>query len=506
MADIHEDPEPELPRPVRTRKGVILVGARAVVGLIGIGTAVVTVAAATWLPLPTVGDGPTSTLVTPVAAAQQRICPGPVLRLGDETGQDATTAISVGRSEVVRASTRGVPALEDMQATQNTTNVPSQRLTLAPATEGEDSGILAGSQSQYVEAVDFVGFAAAQCAKPSSERWLVGGATVTGRTTLISLNNPSKVSSTVNLSIYSETGLVSAAGSDGIVVPPGGQRILSLAGFAPGIASPVVRVLSTGGQVVANLQESIVRTLDPGGVDLLGATTRPGTLTVIPGITLTDHDTVEAVQGAAGYQDINAILRIFIPGTGPAEARITAVAEDGSSPASTSTLTIDAGVVSDFPLGDFADGSYTISVATDLPAVVAARASTVTLVDGPPADLTEGTEPKIDLTDFAWFVGAPELRQQALVSVAPGPSPVLHLVNTGTADAVVTIDAATGTANTVTVLAGAALAVPVVGGISYSLAGFETLRASVSYQDAGKLASFVLSPPEHGSQPVMVYW
>ena len=262
MADIHEDPEPELPRPVRTRKGVILVGARAVVGLIGIGTAVVTVAAATWLPLPTVGDGPTSTLVTPVAAAQQRICPGPVLRLGDETGQDATTAISVGRSEVVRASTRGVPALEDMQATQNTTNVPSQRLTLAPAAEGEDSGILAGSQSQYVEAVDFVGFAAAQCAKPGSERWLVGGATVTGRTTLISLNNPSTVSSTVNLSIYSETGLVSAAGSDGIVVPPGGQRILSLAGFAPGIASPVVRVLSTGGQVVANLQESIVRTLE----------------------------------------------------------------------------------------------------------------------------------------------------------------------------------------------------------------------------------------------------
>lgn len=481
---------------------LVLAGARGVVGLVGVGIAIATVSAATVLPIPVLGTGATSSVVNPVAAAQQRICPGPVLRLGDETGQEATTAISLGRAEVARSSTRGTPALENLTPTGNAANTPSERLVLAPAAAGEDPGLLAGSQSQYASAPDYVGFAATDCAAPSSESWLVGGSTVTGRTTLLELNNPSKVAALVGITVFSETGTIQAAGTDGILVPAGGQHILSLAGFAPGIASPVVRVVSQGGQVTAHLQESIVRTLDPGGVDLVGTTTRPSTVTVIPGIVVADHETIEAAAGLQGYQDIHGVLRVLVPGDpgdGTTSVTVSVISEDASSPTSEATITVDTGRVADVPLGDFAAGTYTIVVTTEKPAVATIRTSAVTLA--------AGAEPRVTATDLAWFVGAPELRDRALVSIAPGPQPMVHLVNTGTAEAVVTLEPTSGggAGNTVTIAVGGAVAVPVTGGQSYLLAGFASLRASVSYQGDGRLAGFVAHPQERLAQPVTVY-
>lgn len=487
-------------RPVGRR--IVLAGARGAVGLIGVGVAIATVTAATVLPLPTLGTGATSTVVNPVAATQQRICPGPILRLGDDTGQEATTALSLGSPSIERASTRGTPALENLTPTDNTANVPSQRLILPPAAAGEDPGLLAGSQSQYVDAGDDVGFAATDCAAPSSESWLVGGSTVTGRTTLLELSNPSNVAALVDLSIYAETGAVEAAGTDGILVPAGSQRILSLAGFAPGIASPVVHVQSKGGQVSAHLQESIVRTLAPGGLDILGATTRPATTTVIPGIVVVDHDAIEAATALQGYQDIQGTLRVLVPGDpggGQAAVTVRVTSEDGTAPTGEATIAVDTGLVTDVPLGDFAAGTYTITVTSDAPAVSAIRTSTVTL--------HAGTTPTVDTTDVAWFVGAPELHDQALVAVAPGPGAVLHLANTGEADAVITLDPTTdaGAASTVTVGAGGAVALPVAAGRSYLLTGFDSLHASVSYQGDGRLAGFVIHPQERLAQPVTVY-
>lgn len=482
-----------------------IAGARGVLGLFGIGVAVVSVAAATWLPLPILGNGPTSTVVTPVASTQQRICAGPFLRLGDESGQDATTAISVGTAAVTSAATTGTPRLENMEATDNASNTPSQRLILDPAPAGSAPGILAGSQSQYVSVNEYVGFAASECAKASSDNWLVGGSTVTGRTTLLTLNNPSKVSSTVTVELFSENGAVDASGMSGIIVPPGGQRVLSLAGFAPGMVSPVVHVVSTGGEVAASLQQSIVRTLAPGGVDVVAASALPSTLNVIPGVVVSSPESIVATGGLDGYGDAAPILRVFVPGSGTTSVTVSAIAEDGTAEPTTATLNLNAGIVTDFPLGSFPAGTWTLSVSCDKPAVVAARTSTVTIAGNPQANVESGTNPVVTATDFAWFASAPELDGTALVSVAAGPDPVLHLANTGTVDTQVTIDASQGAGTTVPIAAGRAVALPVVGALSYTLSGFTSLRASVSYQGDGRLAGFVVSPPERLSQPVTVY-
>ncbi|MCC6269960.1 MAG: hypothetical protein IT190_01640 [Microbacteriaceae bacterium] len=488
-------------------RALAMAGARGALGIAAIGIAGASIAAATLIPLPHIGVGPTSMIVSPVAANQQRICAGPVLQLGDDIGQDATTAISVGRADVTQAATSGTPVLENMDATENAANTPSQRLLLAPPPTGEEPGILAGSQSQRVDTVDITGFAASECVKPSSQSWLVGGSTLTGRTTLIALSNPSKVNATVTLTIYSENGLVVAAGTDGIVVPPGGRRVFSLAGFVPGITSPVVKVESVGGQVTATLQQSIVRTLTPGGIDVVAASTNPAPVVVIPGIVIAGQRDVTSASTLEGYDDLAGVLRVFVPGDGRTEITVSALPEDGSGPAASSTLDVQGGIVTDFPLGEFTDGTWTLTVTSDLPVVAAVRTSTVTLDGAPPA----GAEPSLPApedvvaTDFAWFVGASALASQSLVSVAAGPSPKLHLVNTATSDAVVTIDGNVGAGTTVIVSAGGAIAVPVAADVSYRVGGFDSVQISVSYQGEGALAGFVVSPPDRGSQPIKVF-
>jgi hypothetical protein len=305
----------------------------------------------------------------------------------------------------------------------------------------------------------------------------------------------------VTVAIYTENGHVTAAGTDGIVVPPGGQRVLSIAGFAPGAVSPVVRVQSTGSQVVANLQQSVVRTLMPGGVDVIGATTSPAKLTVIPGLVLSTMDAIESQVNQPGYTDLAPVLRFLVPGTQQAKAEISIVPESGAAKTVVTKLTLAPGKVTELPLGSFHDGLYTISVRSDVPLLAAARTS---FYDSAAATGN---------TDFAWFAAAPAVKKEALVAVADGPSPMLHLANPGVADVVVSLaqkggSAAAGssvTASSVTVPAGGALAVPVQPRATYELGGFASLMVSVSYSGEGALAAFTVSPTGPAAQAIKVY-
>ena len=498
-------------------KRVALVSARLTAGLIGVGVAAAAIIAAAFLPLPTLGQPVHSTEVHPVVAAQQRICPGPVLQLGDTSGAGANVANTIGSTSISQASTEGNVTQDALESTDNPKNTPPQRLTLTPSQGGDGPEILAGSQSQRINGAELNGFTAAVCATSAADSWLVGGSTLTGRTTLILLSNPSSVAATVNLQIFSEKGPVTAAGTDGIAVPPGGQRVFSLAGFAPNIATPVIHVVSTGGQVVASLEQSIVRTLDPGGVDLFGATARASTLNVIPGLVLSDSEAIHAMLASGGYEDAIPALRILVPvdqtpggnksATAPANtpvsARITLTAEGASTAPVTVTVNLERGVATDVPLAGFVDGNYTVSVATGMPAVVAARSTTLTTAGAVPSD--PSAIPTLLSTDFAWFTAAPELHSNALVSVAPGPSPTLHLANASAKGVTVAIAGPGASQAPVTIAPGTTAVFPVRANAHYLLSGFTSLFASVSYHGPGAFAGFAVVPPEPASQPITVY-
>jgi hypothetical protein len=490
VAEVEDVAEP-VTRAPRTARGAVLVGARILTGMIGVGVAVVTIGAAVLVPLPRHAVTPASRLVTPVASAQQRVCAGPVLRLGDDAGLQATSVSSVGTPSVSYSQTLGTASVEPLASTDTTTGVAPDLLTLSPRpTASSLPPLLAGSQVQAVSSRDLVGLAAAGCAEGSSDSWLVGGATTTGRTTLITLSNPSNVVATVTLSIFSETGPINAAGTAGIIVPPRGQRVLSLAGFAPDVTSPVVRVQSRGGQVVANLQQSIVRTLEPGGVDIVGASAGPATLNVIPGLVFSNGAAIAARQSESGFGDLSSSIRLYVPGTDSARAELTIMPEDGSGVATPVRVVVQPGVVTEVPLDSYPDGSYTVTIASDKPIVAGARVSTV------------GATGR---TDFSWSASTASVSRRVLVTVAPGPAPLLHIANPTRKDALVAL-ARTGDAGlTVSVPAGRTVTQAVTGGTNYTLTGFESLALSVSYLGDGQLAAFSVSPSAPASRPIRIY-
>lgn len=495
------------------RKVLGLVGGTTL-GLVAIGAIGVLIAGSALIPMPVVGSGLGSKVVTPVATDRLRVCPGPIVRLGEVSGEDANVAITVGSPELIRDSTIGKVEEESLRPAGNASNIPAKLLRLKPQASGE-IGLVSGSQSQLASEPDLVGFAAASCVKQSSDTWLVGGATTTGRTSLLLLTNPSSVDSEVSVEVYSERGLEDVSSGNQILVPAGSQEVLSIAGLASGLASPVVHVSSEGGRVTAQLQESIVRTLTPGGVDVFTGSVAPSTSLVIPGVVIADPEAVESMSGVPDFEDLAGILRILIPESSAGQADstvkmvVSAIPETEDSTPSSATFSIEAGKVTDLPLATFAPGSYTFKVKTDLPAVAAVRTSTVTLedsaADGSAADGTDDQPPVAAALDFAWFAAAPELTEDTLISVAPGPGAMLHLANTGSDSAVVTIDAREGAGNTLTIPAGAAIAVPVTDGMSYALAGYSKLRASVSYQGNGALAGFVIQSQSRQSNFVSVY-
>jgi hypothetical protein len=460
---------------------------------IGIAVAIGAIGAAGLLSLPTITNEPPSLLVTPVPAAKQLVCPGSVLQLGDSGGQNASVASAIGEPDATVAATAGsvdaaTIATEDAEAS----SAGSPTLLTVPASANGASVSIAGAQHQEVDDGDYRGLAAAECTQPSSDSWLVGGATTVGRTTLLTLANPGSVVSTVTIEIFTGDGLIKAPGTTGIVVPARGQRVLSLAGFTPDTASLAIHVTSRGGPIAVTLQESIVRGIEASGLDIVGPTAAPSQLNVIPGVVIAESEALSARLGEEGFEDLATALRVFVPGENPAQATVRIVPEDPGLTGASFELTLDPGVVTDIPIEGLADGAYSVQVDSSVPLSAAVRASTV-------AAVKVGRTPA-GASDVAWFAAASALTGSAFASIAPGPGASLHISNPGDQAIVVVIGD-----QTVNVGAGASMSVEVTGATSYQFTGAAGLYASVTFSAAGQLASYLVSSAANDEAPVLIY-
>ena len=498
-------------------------GARVGGGVLGLALLGGVVAAGTMLPLPAVDRTPPSSLITPEATGQQRLCPGGLIGIG-AGGSATATSFLASPSATAGTSTGEGPAVSrievpDVASEGGPDGAPF--VLAAPGTESGDPLLLAGGQSQAVNAGETVGFSATACAEAGSDSWLAAGSTIVGRTSILLLSNPSAVTATVDLTIFGEEGPVSAPGSAGISIVAGAQRVIPLAGLAPDVASPVVRVQSTGGQVVAALQSSVVRGLEPGGVELTGATAGPGLTQVLPGLRVSaaagDATADPAAPPAAGGDaaaggagagaapveesdgsDTETALRVFVPGDDDAVLTIGVRAEVGSAGTGLSfPFEAQAGRVTDIPFTeDLAEGLYTVTVESNVPVVASARSSTGGGTSG---------------IDLAWFA-APSgpVSGETLVAVPQGPDPRVHLLNLGesTTQAVLTpvAPAAPGaTAIVIDVPAGAPVSTTVAGGTVYRLSSADPLFGSVTFLGDGQLSAFPINPGNPSASPLRVY-
>jgi hypothetical protein len=485
----------DAPRSSALRTATVVSG-RIILGFVVLGVVAVVVAAATLIPLPGVRSPVVSTVVTPVPTAEQLVCPGGLLRLGTASGADATRASALGEPQISSGADPGdiIPsAFATTDADTGKGPAAPQLLTTPPVSKGAAAPILAGAQSESVSTDEFAGLSSASCAAPSGEIWLAGGATSVGRTTLLLLANPTAVTATVSIQVFGETGQVSASGMDGITVGPGSQRVLSIAGFAPGLVSPVVHVTSTGGQVVANLEQSTVRGIVPGGIDFVGGQSQPLKQLVIPGVVISGTQAIQGIIGQSGFEDLQSTLRVFVPGTRNATVSITILAEDGTVTGKPTKATVQGGSVTDLSLDSLSDGNYTLVLSSTVPVVASARVSTAgsTAVGG--------------ATDFAWATAAPLLAANTVVSIAEGFAGTLHLENPTGAPETVQLHALAGASLTATVKAHSATSVDVVAGVSYELEGFTRLYASVSGATNGGVTSYAVDPSARGAGALRVF-
>ncbi|KFF58844.1 hypothetical protein JF66_15530 [Cryobacterium sp. MLB-32] len=468
----------------------------ATLGLVGVALAVGVVGGGIVLPWPTIAAVPVSEVITPTPSEQQRVCPGPLLALAEDSTQ-AQAATSVGDAAAVytarasASSSQDIPVqTSDITAVDNASGSGAPRLLTVPVQPGSTAApLVAGSQSQTIATETLHGLAVAACAEATSDAWLVGGSTDVGRSSLVLLSNPTTVLATVDLTVFGESGPVDAPGATGILVQPGEQRIVSLAGLAPNLKSPVVHVQSRGGQTTATLEQSSIRGIEPGGVELVAPTTGPALQQVISGVRLLAPPAAEVSGTDAGVADGTPSVRVLVTGTKPAVVQVGLTSTNDSSAGASVEVELPPGIVTEVPFPELTEGTFSVSVTSDQPVVTAARTETV------------GAASK----DFAWFTASEPLNDDFLVSVADGPGPVLHLVNTGQSDARLAITPENGTRVTVAVPAGAPVDVPLIAGANYLVSGPTAIVASVGYSGDGILSSFTVRPAGPLAATIRVY-
>ncbi|TDW30713.1 DUF5719 family protein [Cryobacterium psychrophilum] len=469
------------------------------VGLAGVALTVGIVGGGVTLPWPTITASPASPasqVVAPMPSEQQRVCPGPVLNLAEDSSQ-AQAATSVGQAEAVHiarstaASDTALPITErDLTGVDDSSGAAAPLvLSLLAEPGATEAPLIAGSQSQTLATETLAGFTAAACAEATSDAWLVGGSTDVGRTSLVLLSNPTTVLATVDISVFGEAGIVDAPGATGILVQPGEQRIVSLAGLAPNLMSPVVHVQSSGGQTSATLEQSSIRGIEPDGLELIASSARPDFRQVIAGVRLLSSPAADANGTDAGLPEGTPSVRVLVTGTEPATVQVGVVSTTAGTAGTSREVELEPGIATDIPLPDLTEGTFSIEVTSDQPVVAAARTETT------------GTANK----DFSWFTASEALTDDFLVSVAPGPGPVLHLVNTATTDARISLAPEGGTRVTIAVPAGAPVDVPLIAGTNYAVTGAEAIVAAVGYSGDGALSSFAVRPAGPLAAPITVY-
>jgi hypothetical protein len=474
---------------VADKRGIARVSIRVVGGVVGMAVAAVAIAGATLLPIPSFQVSAPVSTVKPVPTDQQRVCPGPLMSLASDAGA-ATTSSAFGSAGAVYGTDGADLQTRSLKPGSETSGRSQAPLALTVSTPQGATvpPLVAGAQSQQADEDDIKGLAAASCGEAAADSWLVAGSNSLGQTSLVLLSNPTSVQATVNLTIFSESGAVDAPGASGIVVPPGAQKIVPLAGLAPSASAPIVHVQSMGGQVLASVQQSFEQGIDPRGVELTGATALPDRTQVISGMTIANLDAVTAGQSGEGYGADLPAVRVFVPGDQDADVTIGAVGENGTAAGNSYATTVKAGVVAEVPLDGLIDGSYTVTVRSSVPIVAAARTSVAAA----------------EVRDFAWFVSSQPMADEFLAAIPTGPSPVIHFANPGGKDQTVTLTTKEGKVTTVAVPSEGSANASVGRGM-LTVAGADGLFASVSLAGPGLTASFPLSPPGPLAAPLNVY-
>ncbi|GAA5148664.1 hypothetical protein GCM10025768_10680 [Microbacterium pseudoresistens] len=447
-------------------------GARLIGGLALSAACVAGVVVAVPMTLPGVQSTPAQTSVTPYPGDTLLTCAGPFRAVG----RDATNATqqSTAGVPVIVSGADGTALQEETIATPDLADNPETTWFLG-VPENREPAQIAAAESVDIRSDDLAGFAAASCREPSMESWIVGGAATTGASDILLVANPSEVTATVTFTVYGAQGTSKSQ----TVIPARTQRSIPLAEGAAGESSPVVQVTVSGAPVRAALQSSLIRTLDPAGIDLQDGVVRPDTSLQLLGVRAVLASTADAASTK---------LRLLAP-TADADVTIRArAAADGAAAGDPIDVSIEAGLPSEVDLSMLQPGLYSIEIEASAPVVAAAWQTTA---------IGKGA-------DFAWMTSAPELRGTTTFAVADGPQPQVQLTNAGDAAIEAVLTPLGAGEQRIEVPAHGSAMIDVAAGTVYTLESEGALRAAVSYLGTGQIAGYPVHPTSKASQPIVV--
>jgi hypothetical protein len=457
---------------------------RLLAGTVVSAAAVVAVVTAVTVPWPTLTREPAAISAVPAPAASVVACDGPLLSVGRDVTQAGAVSIAAAQRVTSGVTAGAAPPEEAVLALDGQESAEGPAVfTAAPADRTRVDVAAAGSAT--VSADDLAGFAASACRPPLLESWLVGGSGETGAADLVLLSNPGVVPATVQLTVFGSAGEQTPPGGTDVVVAPGTQRVIPLAGLVLGEASPVVRVSAVGAPVHASLQASITRTLTPGGVDQVGAIPEPQTAQTITGIAVTRS------PGTEGASDVATVLRMLAP-SADTTATIAVTAVGREEPAlDPQEVPLVAGQPVEVDLRGLPVGSYTVRVEAEEPLVAAVWQATG--FDGG--------------DDFAWYTPSPLVSVPSLFAAPSGPPPALTLVNPADEPVDVSVSSEDGAYRL-------EVSVPANGSMTARLSprtvyvldpGAGEIRAGLSLTGDGALAGMPVWPADAAAPEIVVY-
>ena len=231
---------------------------------------------------------------------------------------------------------------------------------------------------------DLSGLAAANCQAPGNDMWITGVRTTVGATAVLRLTNSSESAATVDLEIFGSKGRVEGGGSRGLLVPPGETKSLVMAGLAANEPAAAVHVRSSGGPVTALVQQSILRGLTPGGVELLQPTAAASPQQVISGVRIQDPAATKKVAAQRGFEFATPALQVAVPGSTNAVVSVRVLGTKGELAIDGGgVFTVPAGSVGQLPLTDLPEGTYTVEVTADVSVLAGVVSSRGSEVDAP---------------------------------------------------------------------------------------------------------------------------
>lgn len=427
------------------------------------------VVAAVALPWPTLASQPAQTSVRPTAGDSTLVCNGPFRAIGRDT-QNAQQMSPAG-SPAVTVDSNG-PLEESEIAISDLSGQSAGPQRFIGSAEQGGASLVAAAESVTIGAEDLSGFAASACREPSTESWLVGGTVETGTSDLIILSNPGDVTSTATLTVFG-----TEPTSTTEVVPAGTQLAVSLASVAAGVQQPVVRVTAEGAPLRAALQSSLIRTLDPSGIDLQDTAGAPST-----GLTFA------GVQVRTPSDDTPVTVLRLMATDQASQAKVTVRSADEI--VKEITVPLEMQVPAELGLEGLERGVYSIEVEAGAP-VVGATWQTTRIGPG---------------SDFSWMTPAPAITEEVMVAVPKGPGARVHLVAPQTANANVTLTPTTGGAEeAITVPAGSSVIVDVTAGTTYTLSTDAPVHAAVVLAGTDALAGWPLWPNAAAQDRITVY-